>query len=94
MGENCASLFQHADELMKASQTRGSGSFCFRAEHNRILRALEAAKKDNDFIYHDKVPDTKSLPAIGKAPVAKPIFPSSPLSSNFVGKKHNSLHYL
>lgn len=82
-GEEIARL-QHADELMKASQTRGSGSFCFRAEHNRILRALEAAKKDNDFIYHDKVPDTKSLPPIGKAPVAKPIFPSSPLSSNFI----------
>jgi programmed cell death 6-interacting protein len=32
---------------------------------------LVESKKDNDFIYHERVPDAKSLPAIGKAPLAK-----------------------
>ena len=30
------------------------------------------AKKDNDFIYHERIPDVKSLTAIGRASVVKP----------------------
>ncbi len=37
----------------------------------RCERALTDAKKDNDFIYHERIPDEKSLSAIKKAPVAK-----------------------
>ena len=33
---------------------------------------LEQAKKDNDFIYHEKVPDVNTLAVIEKAVVAKP----------------------
>ncbi|GAB1608342.1 programmed cell death 6-interacting protein-like isoform X6 [Argonauta hians] len=87
-GEEIARLL-HADELMKASQTRGSGSFCFRTEHNKIVRALELAVKDNDFIYHEKIPDCKSLSVIGKAPVAKPTPLPSTMSSKFVDLFHN-----
>lgn len=76
---------------MKASQTRGSGTFCFRTEHNKIVRALELAVKDNDFIYHEKIPDPKSLHPIGKAPVAKPTPLPATMSSKFVGKS-NSLY--
>ena len=50
--------------------------------HKRSERALADAKKDNDFIYHERIPDEKSLAAIKKAPVAKII----PLS----GKLGNS----
>ncbi|XP_052824372.1 programmed cell death 6-interacting protein, partial [Octopus bimaculoides] len=82
-GEEIARL-QHADELMKASQTRGSGTFCFRTEHNKVVRALELAVKDNDFIYHEKIPDSKSLTPIGKAPVAKPTPLPATMSSKFV----------
>ncbi|XP_029637288.1 programmed cell death 6-interacting protein isoform X4 [Octopus sinensis] len=82
-GEEIARL-QHADELMKASSTRGSGTFCFRTEHNKVVRALELAVKDNDFIYHEKIPDSKSLPPIGKAPVAKPTPLPATMSSKFV----------
>ena len=72
-------------ELMNASQQRGGTTFAFRNEVGRIQRALESAKKDNDFIYHDKIPDLKNLPAIGKAAVAKPTPFSPPLSSKFTG---------
>ena len=35
-------------------------------------RALVAAKKDNDFIYHERIPSPEDLPVIGRAPMAKP----------------------
>ncbi|XP_069122186.1 LOW QUALITY PROTEIN: programmed cell death 6-interacting protein-like [Argopecten irradians] len=82
-GEQISRL-QHANELLCASQTRGGTVFCFKNELARVNRDLQAAKKDNDFIYHDKVPDVKSLPAIGKAVIAKPIpFTNKPMSERF-----------
>ncbi|XP_025081539.1 programmed cell death 6-interacting protein-like isoform X2 [Pomacea canaliculata] len=81
-GQEIARL-QHAVELMNASQQRGGATFAFRNELGKIQRALEAAKKDNDFIYHDKIPDLKSLEPIGKAVVAKPTPLASPLSPKF-----------
>ena len=35
-------------------------------------RALTDAKKDNDFIYHERIPEVKNLSSIGRAPVVKP----------------------
>jgi programmed cell death 6-interacting protein len=37
----------------------------------RTERALTDAKKDNDFIYHERIPDEKSLKSVAKAAVAK-----------------------
>ena len=51
-----------------------------------LLQALANAKKDNDLIYHDKVPDINSLPLIDKAPVAKPLPMPEKMSSNCTGK--------
>ena len=39
---------------------------------SKVNRAQAAAQKDNDFIYHERVPNVSDLPAIGRAPVAKP----------------------
>ena len=30
------------------------------------------AKKDNDFIYHERIPEVKALTSIGRAAVVKP----------------------
>ena len=38
----------------------------------RAERALTDAKKDNDFIYHERIPDEKTLAQVAKAAVAKP----------------------
>ena len=46
--------------------------------------ALAEAKKDNDFIYHERVPDPKNLPAIGKAALAKALPVPDRLSQGFV----------
>lgn len=51
----------------------------------KATRALTDAEKDNNFIYHEAVPDAKNLNAIAKAPVAKPTPLPSRLSSNFQG---------
>ena len=38
----------------------------------RVERALTDARKDNDFIYHERIPDVKTLASIGRAAVVKP----------------------
>ncbi|KAJ3608992.1 hypothetical protein NHX12_023520, partial [Muraenolepis orangiensis] len=50
---------------------------------DKINRALANAKKDNDFIYHDRVPEVKDLEHIGKAALAKATTITTPLSSKF-----------
>ena len=80
------SLLQHANDLMAASSQRGGTTFNFKNEQGKIQRELQAAKKDNDFIYHDKVPDVKTLDTIGKVTIAKPSpLPSSTFSDKFQG---------
>ncbi|XP_061174111.1 programmed cell death 6-interacting protein-like isoform X2 [Saccostrea echinata] len=82
-GEQIARL-QKANELLTAAQSRGGAAFAFKTEQGRVQRELQAAKKDNDFIYHDKIPDLKNLPTIGKAAIAKPApFPNKPMSEGF-----------
>ncbi|KAK3106570.1 hypothetical protein FSP39_022711 [Pinctada imbricata] len=82
-GEQISRL-QKANELLSAAQSRGGVTFSFKNEQGRVQRDLQAAKKDNDFIYHDKVPDIKSLPSIGKAAIAKASpFPQTHLSEKF-----------
>lgn len=51
----------------------------------KATRALAEAEKDNNFIYHEAVPDSKSLNPISKALVAKPTPLPARLSSNFQG---------
>jgi programmed cell death 6-interacting protein len=80
------SLLQHANDLMAASSQRGGTTFNFKNEQGKIQRELQAAKKDNDFIYHDRVPDVKTLDTIGKVTIAKPSpLPSSIFSDKFQG---------
>lgn len=82
VGEEIARL-RHTIELFKSAQTR-SGDLTFFADHvGRAQRALDDAVKDNDFIYHERIPEVKALPAIGKAPVAKPSPVPEKFSSSF-----------
>lgn len=73
---------EHAGELFKASQSR-SGKPLFQDFANRALRNLNDAKKDNDFIYHERIPDIKSLEPVGKAQLAKILPLTYPMSQNF-----------
>lgn len=71
-GEEISRLKQ-AKTLMMAAETRaGAGLFTFGSEYQKIAKALTDAEKDNNFIYHAKIPDHSNLITIERAAVAKP----------------------
>uniref|UniRef100_A0A914X123 BRO1 domain-containing protein n=1 Tax=Plectus sambesii TaxID=2011161 RepID=A0A914X123_9BILA len=55
----------------------------FKAEMTIIQKAHELAKKDNDFIYHERIPDLRGLPALGRAALAKTLPVTTPLGPRF-----------
>lgn len=61
---------------------------------DKISRALTAAKKDNDFIYHDRVPEVKDLDHIGKAALVKATAIQVPMSQKFTGKNAPDFNWL
>jgi programmed cell death 6-interacting protein len=81
-GEEIARL-KHAKELMLAADSRGGQTFIFADVQKRIVRALQDAEKDNDFIYHARIPEVTSLTPITKAVVAKSTPVSTPMSQQF-----------
>jgi len=72
IGEEISRL-KYAMDLFSAAATRsGASNLAGSAEwHKRTERALTDAQKDNDFIYHERVPDVKALTALGRACVVK-----------------------
>ena len=58
VGEEIARL-KHAMELFKTAQTRTSDPTLFEDNVGRAQRALDEAVKDNNFIYHEAVPDVR-----------------------------------
>ncbi|XP_004471191.2 programmed cell death 6-interacting protein isoform X2 [Dasypus novemcinctus] len=81
-GEEIARL-QHAAELIKTVASRYDEYVNVKDFSDKITRALTAAKKDNDFIYHDRVPDLKDLDPIGKATLVKSTPVNVPISQKF-----------
>ncbi|CDQ96687.1 unnamed protein product [Oncorhynchus mykiss] len=81
-GEEIARL-QHASELVKTVASRYDEYVSVKDLSDKISRALTAAKKDNDFIYHDRVPEVKDLEHIGKAALVKATTITPPLSAKF-----------
>ncbi|XP_041104212.1 programmed cell death 6-interacting protein-like isoform X2 [Polyodon spathula] len=81
-GEEVGRL-QHATELVKTVASRYDEYVNVKDLSDKIARALTAAKKDNDFIYHDRVPDLKDLEAIGKAALVKSTVIKVPISQKF-----------
>uniref|UniRef100_A0A3P8T8M9 Programmed cell death 6-interacting protein n=1 Tax=Amphiprion percula TaxID=161767 RepID=A0A3P8T8M9_AMPPE len=81
-GEEIARL-QHAAELVKTVASRYDEYVSVKDLSDKINRALTAAKKDNDFIYHDRVPEVKDLDHIGKAALVKATAITPPLSQKF-----------
>ncbi|KAK5650698.1 hypothetical protein RI129_001727 [Pyrocoelia pectoralis] len=82
VGEQITRL-ESAMELFKAAQTRSGKPSMFQDFANKAQRNLNEAKKDNDFIYHERIPDIKSVASIGKAQLAKILPLGYPLSQNF-----------
>ncbi|XP_072394726.1 programmed cell death 6-interacting protein [Diabrotica undecimpunctata] len=76
------SRLRRSNELFKAAQSRSGRSF-FNEVASRVERNLNEAIKDNDFIYHEIIPDIKSVEPIGKAQPAKVLQVAHPMSQNF-----------
>jgi len=77
-------FIQVAISFLKVGQDR-----CARSLYNELLnkatQELNEAKKDNDFIYHERIPDVKHLELISKVAIAKPTSVPSKFSSKFKG---------
>lgn len=72
-------------ELFKAAQNRSNKPNLFQDYANKVQRNLNEVKKDNDFIYHERVPDAKTLEPIGKAAVAKLLSMPETFNTGFKG---------
>ncbi|XP_015928484.1 programmed cell death 6-interacting protein [Parasteatoda tepidariorum] len=79
VGEEIARL-QRALDLVRQAEAKAILTSDFKDYIPKITHNYEEAKKDNDFIYHARIPDIKSLPPIGKAALAKPILPGDKLN--------------
>lgn len=78
-------MFQSALEFLKTAQMRSGKPNLAADMIAKATRQIAEATKDNDFIYHERIPDTKSLTPIGRAVLAKPLPLAPRLSSNFKG---------
>ncbi|KAK6026554.1 BRO1-like domain protein [Ostertagia ostertagi] len=56
---------------------------CLSEQLNSIQKMYTAAKKDNDFIYHERIADFRSLPALPRAALAKALPVTHPISPRF-----------
>ncbi|CAH0398967.1 unnamed protein product [Chilo suppressalis] len=81
VGEEIARL-QIAVESLKAANARVLVNV-LQESCAKAARNLQEATRDNDFIYHERIPDARQLEPISRATVAAPLPPDSrPRSSN------------
>ena len=84
VGEEIARLLDAVAQLKSAQAKSGDPSL-----HSdwlaRASKALEEAQKDNDTIYHERVPDVDSLEPVEKASLAKKTNMPERLSQNSKG---------
>lgn len=74
VGEEIARL-TCAEEQLKRAHARLPAAAVLQEHAARAARNLAAAAKDNDFIYHERVPDVAQLEPVARAPIAKPLPP-------------------
>jgi len=81
---DCYDCIQVAISFLKVGQERCARSY-YNELLNKAIQELNEAKKDNDFIYHERIPDVKHLELISKVVIAKPTPVPSRFSSKFKG---------
>lgn len=83
---------QFSVEQLKGAASRvGQGAF-MQEYASRAARHLAEASKDNDFIYHERVPDVKALEPLARAPVAKPLPPPDAWHPGGKGERRTLSH--
>uniref|UniRef100_A0A0N5AMA9 BRO1 domain-containing protein n=1 Tax=Syphacia muris TaxID=451379 RepID=A0A0N5AMA9_9BILA len=81
IGEQLSRLGQAVTLMQQANGYLHSSAFA--KDTAEIQKTYQTAKKDNDFIYHERVVDFASLPALPKAAVAKALPVQSPMTPRF-----------
>ncbi|VDK46269.1 unnamed protein product [Anisakis simplex] len=87
----CADSKQISEQLSRLTEaqsliSQANGylpSSAFSTQTSIIQKAYQTAKKDNDFIYHERIADFRSLPALPKATLAKPLPVNFPMTPRF-----------
>ncbi|CAF4083315.1 unnamed protein product, partial [Rotaria magnacalcarata] len=54
-----------------------------RANQDEINKSVDAARKDNDFVYHERLPDSKLIETILAQPIAKSLPATFPITPDF-----------
>lgn len=70
-------------EIIKTADQRGGKEINIKPYMNKIQASYDKAKKDNEFVYHERVPDYKSLPVVEGASLAKVTPLKYPTSEDF-----------
>lgn len=70
-------------ELLKVAEQRGGKELPVKASLATVQLAYDKAKKENDYVYHERVPDYKSLAQLERAALAKPTPVKFPISEDF-----------
>ena len=65
-----------------------------KTQMNTVNAAYEKAKKENDYVYHERVPDYKTLGNIERVALAKATPVKFPISDDFRGKLVDLEQYL
>lgn len=82
IGEELSRL-GHSMELLKIADQRGGKEINVKPNLQLIQTALDKAKRENDYVYHDRVPEYKSLPLLDRAAAAKVTVIKFPISEDF-----------
>lgn len=86
VGEEIARLTL-AEEQLKHAQARVGVAGYLQEHVTRAARNLASATKDNDFIYHERVPEPAQLEPVARAPIAKPLPPQEKWASGGRGQR-------
>ncbi|MCP9260327.1 Apoptosis-linked 2-interacting protein X 1 [Dirofilaria immitis] len=81
IGEQLSRLAESLSLMQQANSYMPHGTFDI--QYAAIEKAYASAKKDNDFIYHERIADFRSLPQLPKAAVAKVIPVTFPMTPRF-----------
>lgn len=79
----CIARLGKAAELVKTAEQRGGKEIAIKSHLNTIQLAYEKAKKENEYVYHERVPDYMSLKPLERASLAKVTNVKFPISDEF-----------
>ncbi|CAF3408926.1 unnamed protein product [Rotaria socialis] len=73
---------EYADQAVSKCATVAFAP-ALRANQDEINKSVDAARKDNDFVYHERLPDSKLIETILAQPIAKSLPVTFPITPDF-----------